>query len=455
MVHLKPLSLGLLAATTASALTLDTQSPESIKNASSTLASAIVASYRAQLKVPGIFGVVGAPYYWYEGGAVFNALISYSHLANDTQYNDLITEALKHQMGSPDGDTAPFMPSNQTKGLGNDDQATWALAALTAAEVGWEDPQPGLSWLEVATRVFDVMTLRWDAETCNGGLKWQIFSFNAGYTYKSSFANGAFFLLSARLAAVTGNATYSEWAQKSFDWSKSVGLIAEDWAVFDGTDDRKNCSELNHIQWSASLGFYVEGAAVLYNQTDGDDQWKDAVTGFVNHTSVFVADNKALFEVACEDNARCNIDQRHFKGLTARSLHRAILAAPFIAEELNETLSISAGQAASVCNGEGEDMACGFKWTGEEEEEVPKLSEDGLGEVFNALEAIQGLLYSQQGLGEGLGENGTVSGGASGNATGTPTQSGGAPESTGAAGRMGVAFGSVVVAAVLAVAGLA
>jgi mannan endo-1,6-alpha-mannosidase len=34
------------------------------------------------------------------------------------------------------------MPSNQSKTLGNDDQAFWGMAAMTAAETGLEDLQP-------------------------------------------------------------------------------------------------------------------------------------------------------------------------------------------------------------------------------------------------------------------------------------------------------------------------
>lgn len=195
---------------------------------------------------------------------MWNALISYSYLTGDSSYNSIISEALQHQSG----DYNAFMPRNQTASLGNDDQSTWGLAALTAAEIGFPKPQQG-EWLDKAIMVFDTQVLRWDNATCGGGLRWQLFTFNNGYDYKNSVTNANFFLLSARLARLTGNSTYAEWAGKSYNWAKEIGLVVDrdgkGTVVYDGTSTMKNCSDLNHIQWSSDLGTYLEGAAVMYN----------------------------------------------------------------------------------------------------------------------------------------------------------------------------------------------
>jgi mannan endo-1,6-alpha-mannosidase len=180
---------------------------------------------------------------------VLNSLVSYSHLTGDTQYDAMMSEGIRWQLGDHDA----FMPANQTKVLGNDDQSYWALTALTAAEVGFSEVQNGElggSWEEYAINVFDIQAQRWDESSCDGGLKWQIFSFNTGYNYKNMASNGNFFLLAARLAAYTGNATYAEWAEKSYTWAKNVGLVTEDYQVYDGTDDSTNCSEISHLQWT-------------------------------------------------------------------------------------------------------------------------------------------------------------------------------------------------------------
>lgn len=263
-LNLKTLAVLLpLLASPISAIDLNPDSQDSIEDAAATLAAGLVAEYNKAYKEPGAEpGIFPKDYYWGPSGNFFNALIAYGQLTGDTQYEGLVQEALSTQLGN----NASFMPTNQTKTMGNDDQATWALSALTAAEAGWADPIKGKSWLSIAATAFDLISQRWDTEECDGGLRWQIYSFNNGYEYKNSASNGLFFQLAARLALATGNETYVEWAGKSLEWSQSVGLVDEEWRVNDGTASYpENCSKLNHIQWSADLGAYVEGAAALWN----------------------------------------------------------------------------------------------------------------------------------------------------------------------------------------------
>lgn len=103
------------------------------------------------------------------------------------------------------------------------------------------------------------------------------------------------------------------------------------------------------------------------------------------------ADTRALVEIACESRENCDVDQRAFKGITARSYARAIQVAPYTRNLLRPTLEASAEAAAEKCTGEGTEIECSFSW----------LEEDGmsgLGETFNALEVVQGLLYSDENI---------------------------------------------------------
>jgi mannan endo-1,6-alpha-mannosidase len=187
---------------------------------------------------------------------VLNSLISYSHLTGDTQYDVMVSKGIRWQLGYQDA----FMPNNQIRVLGNNNQSYWALAALTAAEVGFSEVQNGElggSWEEYAINVFDIHAQRWDESSCDGGLKWQIFPFNTGYNYKNMASNGNFFLLAARLAAYTGNVTYAEWAEKSYTWARDVGLVTEDYQVYDSTDDSTNYSEISHLQWTSNNAVMV------------------------------------------------------------------------------------------------------------------------------------------------------------------------------------------------------
>lgn len=207
-------------------------------------------------------GNLPAPYFWWEAGAFFGALIDYWFFTGDDQYNAITTQAMLWQVG-PDQD---YMPPNQTKSEGNDDQGFWAMAAMSAAELNFPNPpanQP--QWLALAQAVFNDYVSRWDTTTCGGGLRWQIFTFNSGYNYKNTISNGCFFNIAARLAAYTGNQTYAQWAEKVWDWVGEIGLMDDTYHFYDGTDDTLNCTSVNHIQWTYNAGVYMLGAATLWN----------------------------------------------------------------------------------------------------------------------------------------------------------------------------------------------
>lgn len=96
-------------------------------------------------------------------------MIDYWAYTNDTSYNPTVTQALQAQVGPENN----YMPPAYFGSLGNDDQAFWAFAALTAVEYDFPDPPEGRpQWLELAEAVFDTMVPRWDTEYCNGGLRW-------------------------------------------------------------------------------------------------------------------------------------------------------------------------------------------------------------------------------------------------------------------------------------------
>ena len=136
---------------------------------------------------------------------------------------------------------------------------------MRAAELQLPNPSSSPSWLDLAVNVFNDQVTRWDTQTCGGGLRWQIFSFNLGYNYKNSLSNGAFFQLAARLAKYTGNQTYADWATKSYDWSNDVGLVGNDFEVFDGTSVYDSCETLNRLRWTYAAGSFMYGSAVMTN----------------------------------------------------------------------------------------------------------------------------------------------------------------------------------------------
>lgn len=193
---------------------------------------------------------------------MFGIMVDYWYYTGDTTYNDVVEQALIFQIGTDDN----YMPINQTKDEGNDDQGFWGMSAMAAAETGFQDPpstKPG--WVALAQAVFNSMASRWDTLSCGGGLRWQIFPFNTGYTYKNSIANGCFFNIGARLARYTGNQTYADWAEKIWDWEEAIGLIDSSYNIYDGSSDTQNCTSIDHELWTYNAGVYLFGAAMMYN----------------------------------------------------------------------------------------------------------------------------------------------------------------------------------------------
>lgn len=207
-------------------------------------------------------GNLPQPYYWWEAGAMFGALMDYYYYTNDSTYNDVVTQGMLFQCG-PDED---YMTPNQTKTEGNDDQGFWGMAAMAAAEQNFPNPPANKpQWLALAQAVFNTQALRWDSQFCNGGLRWQIFTFNNGYDYKNTISNGVFFNLGARLAMYTRNDSYAQWAEKVYDWTTSVGFQDDQYHFYDGAHTTLNCSDINKIQWTYNAGVYLLGAANMYN----------------------------------------------------------------------------------------------------------------------------------------------------------------------------------------------
>jgi mannan endo-1,6-alpha-mannosidase len=325
-------------------------------------------------------GVLDAPYYWWETGAMFDTLIQYWSLTGDDQFNKIVTDGMLAQQGQQD-----FMPLNQTATEGNDDQSFWALAAMSAAESKLPNPQNG-SWFDLADEVFNEQAARWDDKTCGGGLRWQIFTFNVGYTYKNSLSNGNFFQLASRLAAYTGNSTYSEWASKAYNWTTSVGLVTSDGKVYDGTDVTKDCSAVNGAQLSANAGTFITGAAYMYNVTKGSEQWKNTLDTLLKTTIATFFPNGVAVEIACESQNHCNTDQLAFKGLLGQALVETLQVAPYTEGVILGKLQSSAEAAAKACS----DSGCAFVWDGS-----AKNSTSGVGQNLDALSYIQGLLYKE------------------------------------------------------------
>jgi mannan endo-1,6-alpha-mannosidase len=200
-------------------------------------------------------------------------------------------------------------------------------------QVNFPNPPAGQPhWLALAQGVFNSQAPRWDTASCDGGLKWQISPLNNGYNYKNAISNGCFFNMAARLGLYTGNTSYFDWAEKTWDWvAGPVGLINNQSYVFDGSDDAMDCAEVSHLQWSYNAGVFLYGAAVMWNATEGDTQvkWETRTRGLLTGIVPVFFNNQTMIEIACERGGNCNIDQQTFKAYLARWMAASVKVAPW------------------------------------------------------------------------------------------------------------------------------
>ncbi|OAA63612.1 Glycoside hydrolase, family 76 [Niveomyces insectorum RCEF 264] len=326
-------------------------------------------SFYSGNKPGGTPGLLPEPYYWWEAGAMLGSLIDYWYYTGDDQYNDLTMQGLLFQAT----DNGDFMPQNETLNEGNDDQGFWGLAVMTAAEYNFPNPPPDRQqWLGMAQAVFNTQAARWETADCNGGLRWQIFRWNNGFDYKNSISQACFFNLAARLALYTGNASYSDWAVRTYDWMVGVKFLDDNYYIYDGAHIATNCTQLTPYQWTYNPGAFLLGAAAMYrytelnNDTDGAALWRERVSGLLNGTHIFFTgdQNNIMTEVACETVGLCDLDQQSFKAYLSRWMAATTKWAPWTADTILPLLRASSVAAARQCTGGNNGRMCGLRWNG-------------------------------------------------------------------------------------------
>jgi len=124
--------------------------------------------------------------------------------------------------------------------------------------------------------------------------------------------------------------------------------------------------------------------------TGNGDVWYQRTMGILNGTSVFFKNN-VMFEVACEPNGKCNVDQRSFKAYLSRWMAATTKLAPWTTEIIMPLLQNSAQAAAKSCNpGDGDSIVCGLQWTTGSFD-----GSTGVGEQMAAMEVFQSSLISK------------------------------------------------------------
>ncbi|KEY71712.1 hypothetical protein S7711_02940 [Stachybotrys chartarum IBT 7711] len=333
-------------------------------------------------------------YYWWQGGAMMGAYIDYWHYTGDSSYNDVVMQGMLHQTGE-DND---YQPLNHTASLGNDDQGFWGMSAMLAAENRFPNPpEDRPQWLALAQAVWNTQAdpSRHDDE-CNGGMRWQIPFSNNGYNYKNTIANACFFNIGARLARYTGNSSYAERAEETWDWLWSVNYIDHDsWLVYDGGHVEHNCTDINELTFSYNAAVLLQGCAFLWNYTE-DQAWRDRIEGLLPSLIDRFFPDGVAYEFNCEmDQGRCSQDMLSFKGYVHRWLAQVTQLAPFTADTIMPVLRSSTEAAVAQCTGGASGRVCGFYWRGGVFVDPAVDHTSGAGEAMDVLSAVMTLLVPE------------------------------------------------------------
>lgn len=403
----------LVAPQATAAIDIDFTSTDSINSGLALLAKGLMDYYNGNDtgQTPGMFS---NPYYWWEAGAAWGSMLDYWYYTGNDTYNDILKTSLLFQVGT----NWDYIPSNQTTTEGNDDQGFWGVTVMAAAEKNFSNPADNEpQWLYLAQAVFNTMASRWDTESCGGGLRWQIFTWNNGYDYKNTVSNGCLFHMAARLYRYTDNETYSEWAEKVWDWAEEHDYIVTDgdsWPVYDGAYVTDNCSTVSPYEWTYNSGLFMSGAAYMYNHTN-EEIWLNRSTHIWGRAKVFfMQGTNIMYEAACQPSNQCNTDERSFKGIFSRFLGLTCLMAPTLNEEIQSYLADTTAGVLSSCSGGTDGHTCGLNWGNGTWDGVY-----GLGEQMSALEALQNRLIwtrpgpltsTTGGTSQGNGSAGTNSG---------------------------------------------
>lgn len=160
------------------AIDLNLDSTQSVLNASKTMVQHIMDIFPTEgtpphTSSPNSPGLLPKRYYFWNSGLAHSVLLNYWAASGDNSIAPFIRTGLLFQV---DEVGAAYMSRTQIGDLANEDQAFWALAAMTAAELNFPISEDAnnktLSWLGLAQTVYEMQAQRWNASSCGGGLKW-------------------------------------------------------------------------------------------------------------------------------------------------------------------------------------------------------------------------------------------------------------------------------------------
>ncbi|PYI11468.1 hypothetical protein BO78DRAFT_425948 [Aspergillus sclerotiicarbonarius CBS 121057] len=434
-----------------SALELNINNTQSIKDA----ATVTVANTLSNSSISGdVNPVYGDDNEWLFNSStveawLYSTLIPFWNITGNDTYNDLITKRMYSKVELELG-TAWDESDNDT----NMNHAAWALAAVTAAEMGFPAESSKKSWLTYAEQAEGTILSTFGLSTiCGGGLETMNDDLSAdNASIKDAVSNGEYFQLASRLAYLTSGDDQSSYAYDAstvWEWSTNNDMIVEsNWTInflVTNTTASGNCTAYygNRIEYTYPYGLYLSGAAYMYHVT-GAATWKTRAEGLLNTTLSMFVDDGVIVERGLNENPDLgwagdmvsDDDEYALKGLLASCLAVTTRLLPETIDRIEPLLRSTAKAVAKQCSGTSNGTVCGSDWTDSTYDQNPNFFSS-----MSAVNAFTANLMMEQNSASastnGSSTNGTSSG------TGDGTGSGGSSSGLSGGDIAGIVVGSV------------
>lgn len=247
--------------------------------------------------------------YWPQAHAM-DAIIDAYLRTGDKKYADLFPlwyEGIKQQN---------FYDHSGYRNNFYDDSEWIALTMVRLYEATKEE-----RYLATAKDLMEWVKTGWN-DYAGGGIAWEKFDNEAS---KNACSNGPAALLAIRLYEVTGDASYMDWAKKTYDWEKETLFNPATGAVYDGINGKTG--EINTMTLSYNQGTFVGAAYHLFKATNDESYLNDArkcANFTISSASVIDTSNNIIRDEGSGDGGL-------FKGIFMRYF-RQLLDEPALSE---------------------------------------------------------------------------------------------------------------------------
>jgi predicted alpha-1,6-mannanase (GH76 family) len=232
---------------------------------------------------------------WWTSGNQLEAIIDYTRETGDMQYFADIENTFSKNSAK-----------NFDKWGYYDDDGWWCIVWIKAYDLTQQQ-----KYLDMAKVIFKRMADSWDTK-CKGGIYWR----NAK-DKKNAIPNTLFMQAAAKLHLRTpgdmGTGSYLDFAQRTWSWFKSSGLLQPNGLIYDSLNNLSECKAEGPV-FTYNQGVAV-GALTDLAAASGDDSLLDEASAIVHGTMTLMQVNGILKEAPCGGEV-CT----QFKGVFFRNL---------------------------------------------------------------------------------------------------------------------------------------